>query len=400
MSAACATLAASTALVLAVTAVPVRATAQTPGSDAAVPRTERRVAGRIVRPKGHDLAPVAGAWATIHRVGRDSAGPLDSTLTARDGRYAFRYRPFGSDEAIYFVSAVYGGIAYFTPPLSSANVTGEAAEITVFDTTSRPVPIHVRGHHLVVSAPRADARREVLEVFELTNDSSVTLLAAGDTGETFSAPIASSAGDFRMGTGDVTTEATTLSRGRLRVLAPFAPGEKQISYSYTLPAKAFPLRVLVERATVVLEALVEDPRGSATGAGLAEVTPVTTEGRTFRRFQSDDVPAGSVLTIDLPPAPGRVGGSYLAAVAIAVGAAMLVALARAFRRREGAPVTPITRTPAPDTAQALARVIADLDTSFERVGAPTDAQREEYQRARSELKARLSAALAREGVAR
>ncbi|MFL5571889.1 MAG: hypothetical protein ACJ78R_00085, partial [Gemmatimonadaceae bacterium] len=60
---------------------------------------------------------VSGAWVVLHRVGPDRAGPLDSTLSDARGRYSFNYVRSGSDDAIYFVSASYDGIAYFTPPL-------------------------------------------------------------------------------------------------------------------------------------------------------------------------------------------------------------------------------------------------------------------------------------------
>ena len=45
----------------------------------------------------------------------------------------------------------------------------------MFDTTSGPVPLMVQGHHLVVSAPKPDGGREIVEVYELSNDSTVTL---------------------------------------------------------------------------------------------------------------------------------------------------------------------------------------------------------------------------------
>jgi hypothetical protein len=76
---------------------------------------------------------------------------------------------------------------------------------------------------------------------------------------------------------------------------------------------------------------------------------------------------------------------------------MLVALARAFRRREAPAPLRLARAPAPDTPERLARVIADLDDEFERRAAPTEAQRAEYAQMRAELKSRLAAALARAG---
>jgi hypothetical protein len=49
-------------------------------------------------------------------------------------------------------------------------------------------------------------------------------------------------------------------------------------------------------------------------------------------------------------------------------------------------------------ASHLARDIAELDDAFARVPSPTDAERDAYRRRRDVLKARLTEALAKEGV--
>src|SRR5450759_3831267 len=123
---------------------------------AALPSVPQQVSGRIVRPGGERMDPVAGAWIVLHRVGPDRAGPLDSVKSDSRGRYALSYVRTGSEDAIYFVSASYDGIAYFTPPLAEGKVSGGDGEVTVFDTTSHPVPMSVRGHHVVVSAVDAN----------------------------------------------------------------------------------------------------------------------------------------------------------------------------------------------------------------------------------------------------
>src|SRR5690349_19690226 len=128
-------------------------------------------------PKGP--RPISGVHVVLHRVGPDRAGPLDSMLTDARGRYHFRYAPSGSSEAIYFVSASYDGIAYFSTPLHDEVTRGDDAQITVFDTTSGPVPIHALGHHIIVGAPDSHGEREAVEVFELGNDSSVTRVTGG-----------------------------------------------------------------------------------------------------------------------------------------------------------------------------------------------------------------------------
>ncbi len=113
------------------------------------------------------MNPVSGAWVVLHRVGPDRAGPLDSVRSDSRGRYSFSYFRTGSEDAIYFVSASHDGIAYFTPPLSEGKVSGDDGDIAVFDTTSHRIPMSLRGHHVVVSAADANARRSIVEVYDL-----------------------------------------------------------------------------------------------------------------------------------------------------------------------------------------------------------------------------------------
>jgi len=362
----------------------------------------RRVAGRVVRPGGDSVVPAAGAWVTLHRVGADSAAPLDSSRTGPDGRYAFRYRPFGSEDAIYFVSAQYAGIAYFSPPLRSDVVTGEDAEVTVFDTTSSSFPLSVRGRHVIVSSSDASDERTVIEVFELANDSTRTLVGGGvgETEPTWSAVLPAGARNFKVGQGDVPPDAVTFDDGRVLVFAPFAPGLKQISFSYTLPRSSFPLTLPISRATGVLEVLVEEPtaRATASGARLAEVAAVSVDGRNFKRFLAQNAPANGVLTVDVPGATGANRTTLYMAVVAAIGAAMLLALARAFTRRTRVARAP--SAPAGPSPERLAREIADLDVAFERRSSPGEEERAAYQARRGELKAQLTDALARRADAR
>ena len=357
---------------------------------------ERRVAGRVVRPAGEQMSGVAGAWTTLHRVGSGGGAPIDSMRTRSDGGYEFRYRADPGDDAVYFVSASHGGIAYFSPPLAEGAVSGDAAEITVFDTTSSPIPILVRGRHLVVSAA-ANGKREIIEVYELSNDSSLTLIAPDTTTPTWAAVLPGAAEDFDVGESDVAEAAVRFEEGRMRIFAPIAPGLKQIAVSYVLPADAFPVSIPVERATPVLEILIEDPAGSASGAGIVEVDPVSAEGRTFRRFLAADAPATGVIVLSMPSAARFGRGTYLAIVLLAIGTAMLIVLARSFARRR--PLA-ASRIDLPDDPDRLAREVAALDAAFERMPAPTDEARSAYQARRHDLKQRLAAALARRGSSR
>lgn len=356
----------------------------------------RTLSGRVVRPGRAGMIEVPRAWVTLHRVAPDSSGPMDSVRTDANGRYTIRYRPYG-DDAVYFASSMYGGVAYFTAPLPATDAGGDAGEITVFDTTSAPIRVRTRGRHLVVSSSAVDGRRTLVEVFELSNDSTVTAIAGTRGHATWSAPLAPNAADFQVGQGDIGPNAVQFRDGRVLVYASISPGIRQVAFSYSVPASDFPLGVPVADSVSVFELLLEDPGASASGPGIAEQAPVSLEGRSFRRFLGQDVPGGATVTVDVGAPTAPPGNRFVLWPVIAGAAVMGLALVFALTRRPVVRV--VTREEAPPDAARLARDIADLDDAFARVEAPSDAEREAYERRRQALKTQLSAALAKEGVA-
>lgn len=352
----------------------------------------RRVTGRVLRPVADSMRGVEGSWVVLHRVAADHSGPLDSVRTSRDGGFTIRYTPSGSQDAIYFVSATHDGIAYFSPPLDTAHAV-ESADLAVFDTTSAPVPIHVRGHHIVVTARENDGRREIVEVFELANDSTVTRVATGDV-PVWTARLPDGAAGIRIGQGDLSEDAIRTDSGRIRVYAPLAPGIKQLSYAYRVEADAFPLTRPVEGRGGLLEVLLEEPNAVATAPGLARVEPVTVESRTFNRFLAQEVAPGGVIRIEMPRDALMSRRAWMVLIIAAIAVVMAVLLVRFVRR---APRRIYQRSssaaPALRTVDRLAREIAELDTQMEATPNASDEERADYARRRAELKSALATAL-------
>jgi hypothetical protein len=293
------------------------------------------VAGRVVKPGGDSVVAVSGTWVTLHRVGADHAGPVDSTHTNGSGHYAFNYRRTGANDAIYFVSSSHDGVAYFSSPLNPGRESGDDAQIVVFDTTSRHVPVTVRGRHLIVSRPASDGARTITEVFELSNDTSVTRISVNDTpaGAVWSSIIPAGARSPIVADGDIPAAAVRFAGSRALVYAPLAPGMKQLAFHYDLPADAFPLHVPVEHGAVVLEILVEDPTATASGARLRAVSPVAIEGHQFQRYLAADVPDNAVAVVSVPEVKKPPALLFVAGLTLVIGGAMTVTLARALRRR-------------------------------------------------------------------
>ena len=348
------------------------------------------------------LAVVPGVMVTLHRVGRtgtDTQAPLDSVRTSGNGTYDFKYKTSGAADAVYFTSVTWGGIAYFTAPLRSALVRGTDAEITVFDTTTKIFPLVVSGRHLIISALDTSNHRTVIEVFELSNDSIVTLTSGASTGgvATWSVAVPNIARDLKANEGEISPAAFANSGGRVSIYSAIAPGVKQVSFSYRIPNEAFPMTFPLEYGAVVLEVLIEDPNGTVTGARLAATDPQSIENRTFRRFLAQDVKDGTPITINLPSGPSVGRNLYIAALLGTIGVIMMLILLRAMQRNRppayvGLP--PVRSREAP-LADRLAREIADLDATYERYENPTDAIRQAYNERRVELKDALAAEIAR-----
>lgn len=290
------------------------------------------IVGRVLlaRP-GEEPQPLAGMWVALNRVGSDSAGVIDSVRSAGDGTYRFAYRRFGDGDAIYFTDVSYAGVGYFTDPFRGLAASGEEADLIVFDTVSAPAAgLRLRGRHFVVGERTADGWRPVVEVFELTNDTSLTIVPRGDAVPVWSVALVEGARDPEVGDGDVVATTVRFRDGRAELFAPMAPGLRQLSVRYTVPERAFPLALPVPGTPEVLEVMIAGTQGTAAGAGLHVEKPVTIEGQAYSRFLSQRVAPGAVAEIRLGSAAAE-----RFAVPVAVGTSILVlagALVYARRR--------------------------------------------------------------------
>jgi len=357
---------------------------------------QRLVEGRVARPGAKQPVPVPNQWVVLHRVGSDRAGPVDSVKTGADGRFHIRYRASGVPDALYFVSARYSGIAYFSPPLRTGTVRGGDADIIVYQTTSDTASLHQQGHHIVVSAARG-RRREIAEIFELDNGGTVTIVARDSVTPLWSTSLPTEAESVTVAQGDIGAGAVVLRRGRADVYAPISPGVRQLVLTYQLPADAFPVSYPLQRATSVLEVLAEDPRARVEGARLAEVASAAIEGRPFRRFLSRDVASNAVVRIDAPK-PGGTNRFAMRVLATVLAVVMLAALAL-WRVRGRRSVPAVARIRSDD----LIAELATLDAHFERTTAADNADtntRVAYERDRADLKVRIERALAEEQTSR
>jgi hypothetical protein len=264
----------------------------------------------------------------------------------------------------------------------------------VFDTTSGKLPLRVQGRHFVVAPGGGGRNHDVLEVYELSNDSSLTVVAPTDGRAIWTAIVPERASKFRVGEGDVSEGGLVMRDGLVHLFAPIAPGLKQLSFRYELPPDVFPLTVPITEPVGVLEIVADDPGARVSGAGLREMPPVQSEGRTFKRFLSQDVPRNAVVRIELAAGGGAARGATVALLgaifAATAGGALALTIVRGRRRAASLRSAPGAES------EVLVRAIADLDARFEGEAAPASATRAAYEAERRVLKERLREALARD----
>lgn len=341
----------------------------------------RTVEGRVLR-GGGTPAPVGGQVVVLHRISADTSGPVDSVRTSASGAYRFRYRLEGP-RSMYIVSTRHDGVAYFTSPLRERDVRGPDADVLVFDTTSRAFPLSVRARHIVVAPPEPGGVRRVVDVFEVANDSSLTLVGGAGGGATWRVRLPEGARDPSSSGGDMPPEAFRFANGVAELTVPFPPGSRQLVLTYGMPAGG--LTVPVDDATATVEVLLEGSGVAVAGAGLAAEAPVAMEGRSFQRFLASQVPAASTFSLrvsggGLVGRPGRVALLALAALAVALGIVV-------GRRGRGSPAAP-ARPGSPDD---LAREVAALDHVYAGAEGPA---RDAYLARRERLMGQLDEAMA------
>ena len=312
----------------------------------------RTVSGRVMRGSAASPQPVGGQMVILHRISADSSGPVDSARTTSSGSYRLAYRLEGT-RSMYIVSTRYAGVAYFTTPLRDRTVTSPDGDVAVYDTSSVAFPLTVRARHVVIAPVDEGGLRRVVDVYEVANDSNLTLVA-GAAGHTWRVRLPDAAREPSAGGGDLPAEAFRFSDRNADLLVPFPPGSRQLVMQYAIPAGTR-VTMPVADAVTTLEVLLEGRGATVSGAGLAVEDTVSLEGRSFQRFTASQVRAGGSFVIARSDAlRGNTGRLALLAVA-----AIAVALGVLYGRRGLGAAAPIA---APRTTTAtLAREIAALD---------------------------------------
>jgi hypothetical protein len=340
-------------------------------------------AGRVIR--GTDSVPLPSARVLLHRVGRDAQGPVDSTRADDRGRFRFRFR--ADTSALYLLSVRYGGIEYFSTPVHTNPARPDTTLRLVAYDTSSTAPITVEARHIVVPRPGEGGTRAVLDLIVLRNDGRVARVSPDSLHPSWSVRLPPGTGEMQVGEGgDLSPDAIVREGDTVKVLAPIAPGQKQLSLEYAVVPPAGRLTFDVGSSGAPLNVLVEEAGARVVGPGLALADSQVIEGRSFRRW-SGTVAAGGAIAVVFADVAGQATGRTLALLVVPVALILAFAGWRLVRRpRAGAPL---------GQRDALLDAVAALDARY--AGHEADTAPDEwrqYETERAALKARLEQALA------
>ncbi len=304
--------------------------------------------GQTARIQNGDTVPVPGVTITLHRVSRTVQGAIDSVVSGPDGR--FRFRSTGDTAAIYLVSARYAGIEYFSEPVRAPGAGG--VTLVVSDTSSN-APVRLSARHVIVRPPDESGTRAVLDLLSIRNDGPDTRIGRDSLAASWQVVLPAGAVQPEVPEGDVSPTAIRFRGDTMFVLAPIAPGRKNVMVSYRLPVdKQSPKWIAPVDS---FDLLVEEPGATVHGAGLASAAPVELMGTTLRRWTVAP-PTGDAGEVRFRGSSTPFGRALYWLVGLA-GLLLLGGAVVAFRRTPQ-PVARVEAPPAVDVVGELARLDA------------------------------------------
>ena len=314
---------------------------------------------------------------------REVSGKLDSTLADHGGRFQFRFQ---RDTAqVYLLSTRWSGIEYFSEPLPGSRLEGTTSLTLLVADTSSARGAESGGRFLVLGSPGPSRDRRVVDLVVLRNSGSETVVGRGGDAPTWRAPLPRGVLGPRVGAvgSEISAEAVRFERDSIMVIAPIAPGEKQLLVEYTIPAATSRLE-LDPGTRDTVQVVAEEPGVQV--EGLARAADQILDGRSFSRWTGR---ATASIVVSFPVAPKADRALLpLVATALALMALLAVWAATRVRRQQVVP---------PQTTDSLVTRIAQLDAEHAgRELSPAEAER--YRRDRAVLKRALTDQIRRDGA--
>ncbi len=284
---------------------------------------------------GPTATPLVGAWVVLHRVQMQGrGGPIDSVRTGAAGRFRLVIARVDTS-AMYVASSWHAGIAYFSEPIvTTRGSTVGLSPILVYDTASTGPPIHLARRLVTIALPRKqDGTRAALELLVLENPGKATRVTNDTTRPTWAGALPRGVVQFEVGQGDISGDAVGIRGDSVVAVGPIPPGgDKQVSYSYILPATTDEIVIPIDQPTGEFDLLLEDTTTQVTASGVESDGVQPVEQRRFASYRVRSPAPGTTVKLTF----SRRGFSAQSLIPYVIGllaAALVAGLVIALRRK-------------------------------------------------------------------
>lgn len=306
----------------------------------------------VITGRVHNGTASAGLPAGLVVTASSIDGSPETVKGTVDERGDYRIEVSGAADR-YLLAIDYLSVTYSAVVETSATSNPMSTDLTVFETTEDESSIRASSDTITVVIGVEDTL-EILQLFTIQNAADRTFVGTS-LGSVLRLPFPPGAFGLSAGEGIGSDDLRTVAEG-FTTNDPLLPGETSFSYLYKVRVRGggWPMRRAVFYPTKHADVLIEEGLTIA-GTRIEFQEEVTLGGRTYRRYRSDPLSAGSSLDADFGFAGSQSGTGALAAAAIAVGGLVLLGIPMLIWRRRQPPVS----------RDWLVDEIAALDDEFE-----------------------------------
>jgi hypothetical protein len=326
------------------------------------------------------VAHLTGVDNTTHAAVVDQSAPVDAA-----GRFSFP-RTSASANAAYAVTVSYGGVAY-QQPVSVNGATAAPVTVTIYETTTSDSAIQLASANWVFEGFDTDNQQvAVLETLTVVNAGDRTFVGdhRGDPGSdapgvaprTLRLPLTQGASGFTPQEG-LDPSAVLPVAGGFVDTSPILPGSHDVAYTYLLAYAdgGAEIRNALPYPTKTLRFFAPNAGLDIRSDHLTTGSTATIQGKPYVIASADNIPANTVVTVDvfgLPSTPsGRLDPTVMRIAGIAVIVlALLVALFFGLRPRRSIELDRLAER------ETLLLSLARLDNSYAAGQIPADFYRE------------------------
>lgn len=316
---------------------------------------------------------------TLISYNNSEAENTSTTKATANGTFSFTGLSTSANYT-YEVDVTYKDITYTSELFSfEEGETQISGGVYIYETTDDLSVLSVSLSHMIVYT--TDANLTVREVYYLTNTSSLAFTGLLP----FSLPAEATPTDMA-----ASLVWTTTGGGNAVVdTVPIIPGQRQVDYTYTLPASdTYSLSRHVPLPMDQFNLLIQNGAYQVTSPELTKTDPLDISGMSFDYYTGGPLQANQPLAITLTQGGAAGGANTLAVWLGVIGLIIVIVAVILFFRMRGQKTAPAYAGPAAEDSGRWEQLLDELAALDDQLEAGTISE-EEYQTLRDQLKNEL-----------